>query len=53
MRYWTADAIGIAKSTFNAKTNGKGGAEFSLKEVKRLRELMNIGPDLSDAIFFN
>lgn len=47
-----AVAIGTSRSSFNAKINGTNGAEFSLREIRSLRALLNLNSDQIDAIFF-
>lgn len=47
-----ADAIGLSLSRFNAKLNNKGGAEFSLGELRSLKELFSLSPAQVDQIFF-
>ena len=43
--------IGISLSRFNAKLNEKGGAEFSLGEVKRIKHLLGLSPEQFSEIF--
>ena len=48
-----AAEIGISLSRFNAKLNNTGGAEFSLGEVRALKELLSLDAEQIDAIFFD
>lgn len=48
-----AEKIGISLSRFNAKLNGCGGAEFSLGEVRALKDLLQLDPAQVDLIFFD
>lgn len=48
-----AAEIGISLSRFNAKLNNTGGAEFSLGEVRALKELLSLDAEQMDAIFFD
>lgn len=47
-----AEKIGISLSRFNAKLNKTGGAQFSLIEVKAMKELLKLNADQVDQIFF-
>ena len=47
-----AEGIGISLSRFNAKLNGKGGAEFTLGEIISLRKLLGISAEETEVIFF-
>ena len=47
-----AKEIGLSLSRFNAKLNGKAGAEFSLRELQALRDLFRLNPEQVDQIFF-
>lgn len=47
-----AEAIGISLSRFNAKLNNKGDAEFSLGEIRSIKELLSLNPVQVDQIFF-
>ncbi len=47
-----AKKIGLSVSRFNAKINGAGGAEFVLKEVRALKDLLSLDAQEVDAIFF-
>lgn len=47
-----ASKIGISLSRFNAKLNNSGGAEFSLGEVRAIKNLLELSPELVDLIFF-
>ncbi len=49
----TAQLIGMSASRFSAKINGTNGAEFSLGEAKKLRDLLRLDTATCDAIFFN
>jgi len=48
-----AQKIGMSVSRFNAKLNETGGAEFSLGEIKALKDLFGLQPEQIDQIFFN
>lgn len=48
-----ASQIGISLSRFNAKLNNTGGAEFSLGEVRALKELLSLDAEQVDVIFFD
>lgn len=48
-----ASEIGISLSRFNAKLNNTGGAEFSLGEVRALKELLSLDAEQVDVIFFD
>lgn len=48
-----ADKIGLSASRFNAKLNNTRGAEFSLREVRALKNLLDLGADEVDDIFFS
>lgn len=48
-----AAKVGVSLSRFNAKINGTDGAEFSLGEIRSLKELLNLNPDQIDLIFFS
>lgn len=48
-----AERLGISLSTFNAKLNGRGGAEFSLGELRALKGLLSLDGRLLERIFFN
>lgn len=45
--------IGVSLSRFNAKLNNCHGAEFSLAEVRSLKNLLNLSPSQVDIIFFS
>ena len=47
-----AEGIGMSLSRFNAKLNGKGGAEFTLGEIVSLRKLLGISAEETEVIFF-
>ena len=48
-----ADAIGISRSRFNAKINETHGAEFTKREIKKLKELLSLTAEQIDRIFFS
>ena len=48
-----ANKIGLSLSRFNAKLNSTGGAEFSLGELRSLKELFSLDSDQTDQIFFS
>lgn len=47
-----AERLGISLSTFNAKLNGRGGAEFSLGELRALKGLLSLNGRQVERIFF-
>lgn len=47
-----AESIGISLSRFNAKLNNCG-AEFTLGEVRAIRDLLCLTPEQTDFIFFS
>lgn len=47
-----AEQLGISRSAFNAKVNGRRGAEFSLGELRTLRQLLALSSAQVDLIFF-
>lgn len=47
-----APKIGLSLSRFNAKINGTGGAEFSLGEVRAIKELLALNAEQTEQIFF-
>lgn len=47
-----AEKLGISLSRFNAKLNKTAGAQFSLIEVKAMKELLHLTSDQVDQIFF-
>ena len=47
-----ATKIGCSLSRFNAKLNETNGAEFSLGEVRALKQLLLLTPEQTDVIFF-
>ena len=46
-----AEAIGVSLTRFNAKLNAYDGAEFSLGEVRALRDLLSLSAEQVDEIF--
>lgn len=48
-----AQAIGISLSRFNAKLNNADGAEFSLGEVRTMKDLFGLSSEQIDHIFFS
>lgn len=48
-----ATKIGLSLSRFNAKLNNTGGAEFSLGEIRALKELFSLDSIQTDQIFFS
>ena len=48
-----AAAVGISRSRFSAKLNEKGGAEFSLGEVRAMKELLCLEGHQVEQIFFS
>ena len=47
-----AEKVGINLSTFNAKLNQRGWAEFSLSELRALKVILGLDADMIDEIFF-
>lgn len=47
-----ANKNGLSLSRFNAKLNETGGAEFSLGEVRSMKNLFKLEPEQVDQIFF-
>lgn len=47
-----AERMGVSLSCFNAKLNGRGGAEFSLGELQALRRILALSSRQVDQIFF-
>jgi len=47
-----AEKMGISLSRFNAKLNGRGGAEFSLGELRELKNQLSLTSKQVDQIFF-
>lgn len=47
-----AARIGVSRSRFNAKLNGNKGAEFTLGEVRAMKELLYLSKDQVYEIFF-
>lgn len=43
--------IGLSLSRFNAKINETNGAEFTLGEVKALKQVLNLTSEQFDSIF--
>ena len=48
-----ASKIGVSLSRFNAKLNNTDGAQFTLREVKDMRVLLDLTPEQVDQIFLN
>ena len=48
-----ASQIGISLSRFNAKLNNTGGAEFSLGEVRAIKECLSLDAEQVDVMFFD
>lgn len=48
-----AARIGLSLSRFNAKLNNSDGAEFSLGEIRSLKELFSLDAAQIDQIFFS
>lgn len=48
-----AEKVGLCLSRFNAKLNSTHGAEFSLGEIRALKDTLSLTPELVDLIFFN
>jgi hypothetical protein len=47
-----AQKIGLSLSRFNAKINETGGAEFSLGEIRNMKQLLSLDAAQVDQIFF-
>lgn len=47
-----AEKMGVSLSRFNAKLNGRGGAEFSLGELQALKSILALTSRQVDQIFF-
>lgn len=47
-----AARMGISLSCFNAKLNGRAGAEFSLGELQALKAILGLTSRQVDQIFF-
>ena len=47
-----ANKIGLSLSRFNAKLNETGGDEFSIGEVRSMKNLFKLQPEQVDQIFF-
>lgn len=47
-----ASKIGLSLSRFNAKLNGWRGAEFTLHEIKIMRQLLELDSTATEFIFF-
>lgn len=47
-----AAKMGISLSCFNAKLNGRSGAEFSLRELRALKRILALTSRQVDQIFF-
>lgn len=48
-----ASKIGLSLSRFNAKLNGTGGAEFTLGEVRSIKDVLHLDSEQVDSIFFS
>lgn len=48
-----AEKMGISLSRFNAKINGRGGAQFVLGEVQSLKKILDLTAEQVDQIFFS
>lgn len=46
-----AAKIGVSLSRFNAKINETAGAEFTLGEVKSMKQVLELSPEQFDSIF--
>lgn len=47
-----AARMGVSLSCFNAKLNGRAGAEFSLRELQALKTILGLTSRQVDQIFF-
>lgn len=45
--------IGLSLSRFNAKLNRTGGAEFSVAEIRAIKQLYGLTSEEVDVIFFS
>lgn len=48
-----AEKMGISLSRFNAKINGRRGAQFVLGEVQSLKRILDLTAEQVDQIFFS
>lgn len=48
-----AEYLGISRSTFSAKLNGSGGAEFTQSEIMKIIERYELTADEVAECFFN
>lgn len=48
-----ARGIGVSLSRFNAKLNETDGAEFSVGEVRSIKDFLNLSVEQVDEIFFS
>lgn len=49
----TASAANMSLSRFNAKLNGTNGAQFSLKDIRALKEVLDLSAQQIDDIFLS
>lgn len=47
-----ADAIDMSRSRLNAKINGTGGADFSLREMRRVADRYGLSAEEAGQLFF-
>lgn len=47
-----AEAMGMARSTLNAKINETGGREFTLSEISFIRQRYDLTPEQVELCFF-
>ena len=47
-----AEAIGISQSRFSAKLNATDGAEFTMGEIRMIKDRYNLTSEEIDEIFF-
>lgn len=47
-----ADAIDMSRSRLNAKIHGTGGAEFSLREMRRMADHYGLSAEEAGRLFF-
>lgn len=48
-----ASGVGISLSRFNAKINNHGGAEFTLGEVRAMKDILSLDSNQVNNIFFS
>ena len=48
-----AQYLGIARTTFSSKINETNGAEFTQKEIRKIKKRYNLKSEELDRIFFD